>query len=148
VGDRRRMRLTTWRDRFSLPLMRALFTRAATEIVTLPPKTPLATALGYLLGQRASLTRCVTTLDSSLDNNPVENAIRPLKLGARNWLFIGHPDAGPRLANLFTLVENCRQSGIEPEAYLIDLVTALARGGPAIIADWLPRAWRRRRADG
>jgi transposase len=146
--DPRRARLATWRERFSLPALRSLFTRAVTEIVTLPPKTPLATALGYLLGQRASLTRCVITPNSSLDNNPVENAIRPLKVGARNWLFIGHPDAGPRLANLFTLVENCRQTGVEPEAYLIDLVTALARGAPHVIADWLPRAWKRRRADG
>jgi transposase len=146
--DPRRARLATWRDRFSLPVMRALFARAALEIVTLPPKTPLAIALGYLLGQRAALTRCVTTPNSSLDNNPVENAIRPLKLGARNWLFIGHPDAGPRLANLFTLVENCRQAGIEPEAYLVDLITVLASGTPHIIADWLPRVWKRRRADG
>lgn len=146
--DPRRARLATWRERFSLPVLRALFTRATTEIVSLPPKTPLATALGYLLGQRASLTRCVITPNSSLDNNPVENAIRPLKLGARNWLFIGHPDAGPRLANLFTLVENCRQSGVEAEAYLIDLVTALAGVAPHVIADWLPRAWKRRRADG
>ena len=41
-----------------------------------------------------------------------------------------------------------RQSGVEPEAYLIDLVTALAAGAPHIIADWLPRVWKRRRADG
>jgi hypothetical protein len=141
-------RLARWRERFSLPLMRDLFTRAATEIVTLPPKSALATALGYLLGQRAPLTRCVTTPGSSLDNNPVENAIRPLKLGARNWLFIGHPEAGPRLANLFTLLENCRQAGVEPEAYLIDLIAALADRSPHSIADWLPRAWQRRRADG
>jgi len=152
LDDRQRVqlaeRLTAWRERFSLPLMTALFRRATTEIVTLPPKTPLATALGYLLGQRAALTRCVTTPHSSLDNNPVENAIRPLKLGARNWLFIGHPDAGPRLANLFTLIENCRQASVEPETYLIDLVTALAAGSVDGIAAWLPRAWKRRRADG
>ena len=151
-GDPRRAqvlaRLTTWRERFSMPVMEALFTRAATEIVTLPPKTPLAIALGYLLGQRASLTRAVTTPESCLHNNPVENAIRPLKLGARNWLFIGHPEAGPRLASLFTLVENCRQAGVDPEPYLIDLVTALAAGSAPAIGDWLPRAWQRRRADG
>jgi hypothetical protein len=74
-------RLATWRAQFSIPIIHALFTRAAMELVTLPPKTPLATALGYLLGQRAALTRCVTTPHSSLDNNPVENAIRPLKAG-------------------------------------------------------------------
>jgi transposase len=141
-------RLATWRERFSLPVMQALFVRAATELVTLPPKTPLAVALAYLLGQRAPLTRCVTTPGSSLDNNPVENAIRPLKLGMRNWLFIGHPDAGPRLANLYTLLENCRQAGVEPEAYLIALVTALGRGATPRLEEWLPRAWQRRRADG
>ena len=131
-----------------MPVLQTLFARAATELVTLPPKTALATALGYLLRQRAPLTRCVTTAGSSLDNNPVENAIRPLKLGARNWLFIGHPDAGPRLANLFTVLENCRQAGVEPEAYLIDLIAALASRSACAIADWLPRVWQRRRADG
>jgi transposase len=141
-------RFATWRERFSLPVMQGLFVRAATELVALPPKTPLAVALGYLLGQRAPLTRCVITPGSSLDNNPVENAIRPLKLGMRNWLFIGHPDAGPRLANLFTLLENCRQASVEPEAYLIALVTALGRGARPALDDWLPRAWQRRRADG
>jgi transposase len=141
-------RVRTWRERFSVPVMRALFTRAAQEIVTLPPKTALATALGYLLGQRASLERCVTRPGTSLDNNPVENAIRPLKLGARNWLFIGHPDAGPRLANLFTLVENCRQAGADPEAYLIDLVAALTTTVRPRLDEWLPRAWKQRRAAG
>ncbi len=95
-------RIATWRTRFSVPLVEALFTQAATDVVALPPKTPLAIALGYLLNQRASLERCVTTPDACLDNNPAENALRPLKLGMRNWLFIGHPDAGPRLARLFT----------------------------------------------
>jgi hypothetical protein len=77
-------RIARWRERFSMPVLTMLFARAATELVTLPPKTALATALGYLLGQRTPLTRCVTTAGSSLDNNPVENAIRPLKLGMRN----------------------------------------------------------------
>lgn len=64
------------------------------------------------------------------------------------WLFIGHPQAGPRLANLFTLVENCRQAGIDIEAYLIDLVTHLPAHSILRLGHWLPRAWRRARADG
>lgn len=51
-------------------------------------------ALGYLLGQREPLMRCVTTPGAYLDNNGAENAIRPLKLGSKNWLFIGSPEAG------------------------------------------------------
>ena len=94
-------------------------------MLALQPKSALAIALGYLPGQRPSLMRCVTTPDAYLDNNGAENAIRPLKLGAKNWLFIGHPEAGPRLANLFTLVENGRQAGVDIEAYVIDLLTRL-----------------------
>ena len=90
----------------------------------------------------------MTTPGAYLDNNGAENAIRPLKLGAKNWLFIGHPTAGPRLANLFTLVENCRQAGIDIEAYLIDLVTRLPAHSIRRLGDWLPRTWQRARADG
>ena len=77
-------RLATWRARFSRPLADAVFARAATDVVRLPPKSALAVALGYVLGQRPSLMRCVTTAGAALDNNRAENAIRPLTLGARN----------------------------------------------------------------
>lgn len=139
-------RVATWRGRFSVPLVEALFARAATEGLALPPKTALATAIGYLMGQRLSLTRCVTTPNAVLDNNGAENAIRPLKLGAKNWLFIGHPGAGPRLANLFTLVENARQAGVDIEAYLTDLLTRLPGSSIRRLGDWLPRAWQQARA--
>jgi transposase len=141
-------RVAPWRERFSVPLAQTVLTRAAQEMVRLPPKSALAVAFGYLLGQRASLTRCVTTPGAYLDNNGAENAIRPLKLGAKNWLFIGHPDAGPRLANLFTLVENCRLAGVDPEAYLIDLLTRLPAHSMQRLSDWLPRTWQRARRDG
>jgi transposase len=141
-------RVATWRERFSIPLVRQLFARANTDGLRVPPRSALGVALGYLLGQRASLERCVTTPGAYLDNNGAENAIRPLKLGAKNWLFIGHPGAGPRLANLFTLVENGRRAGIDVEAYLIDLVTHLPAHSILRLGDWLPRTWRRARAHG
>jgi transposase len=141
-------RVATWRVRFSEPVMQKLFARAIADGLTVPPRSALGVAIGYLLGQRPSLERCVTTPGGYLDNNGAENAIRPLKLGAKNWLFVGHPGAGPRLANLFTLVENCRQAGIDIEAYLIDLVTHLPTHSILRLGDWLPRSWRRARAHG
>jgi hypothetical protein len=129
-------------------MMRALFTQAITDGLVLPPRSALGIAVGYLLGQRASLERCVTTPGGYLDNNGAENAIRPLKLGAKNWLFVGHPGAGPRLANLFTLVENSRQAGVDIEQYLIDLVTHLPAHSILRLGDWLQRSWRRARAHG
>ena len=125
-----------------------MFTRAAQQIVTLAPKSALAVALGYALGQRTPLMRCVTTPGAMLDNNGAENAIRPLKLGAKNWLFVGHPQAGPRLAHLFTLVENARQARVDIETYLIDLVSRLPASSIRRLSDWLPRAWQQARALG
>lgn len=95
----------------------------------------------YLLGQEERLARCLTHIAAELSNNPVERAIRPLKIGAKNYLFIGHPSAGPRLANLFTLVENCRLLGIDPEAYVMDVITRLADHPAARISELLPHRW-------
>ena len=55
----------------------------------------------------------------------MENAIRPTALGKKNWLFIGHPEAGERSAILYTLLENCKRLGINPEDYLRDVLTRL-----------------------
>jgi transposase len=88
------------------------------------------------------LFRSLTEPRAVIDNNAAERAIRPLKIGAKNWLQIGHPSAGPRLARLFTLVENCRQEGVDPEAYLIDIIAHLPDYPMNKIADLLPRAWK------
>jgi hypothetical protein len=104
------------RDKHSLPLFRQLVRWANEDTLTATPKTDFGDGLHYLLAQRVSLERCLTMPRAELSNNGAENSIRPLKLGAKNWQAIGHPSAGPRLANLFTLVENCRQAGVDPEA--------------------------------
>ena len=135
----------TLRQRYSVPRFDALVQQAAADQVSTPPKSLCGAALHYLLAQQEPLRRCLTEVKAGLSNNPVENAIRPLKLGAKNWLQIGHPKAGPRLANLFTVVENCRQAGIDPEAYLIDVIARLPAYPAARLADWLPRTWAQAR---
>ena len=134
------------RQRFSQPIAETLFADALATAPLAPPKTRLGQALGYLLGQKPSLLRCLGERRARLDNNLVEQAIRPLKLGAKNWLQIGHPKAGPRLANLFTLVENCRLAGVDPEAYLVDIIARLPDHPMKRIAELLPRAWQIARA--
>jgi transposase len=63
-------------------------------------------------------------------HNLVENAIRPTKLGSKNWLFIGNEASGQKCAILYTIVENCRRLGINPKEYLIDVLSRL----PAMLA--------------
>ena len=138
--------LTELRRRRSLPLAERLFADALAALPTAEPKTRLWQALNYLRGQQASLMRCLTEPGARIDNNPAENCVRPLKLGAKNWLAIGHPSAGPRLANLFTLVENCRLEGMTRRPYLIDIITRLPDHPMKRIAELLPRAWKASRS--
>ena len=134
------------RQSHSQPTAAALFADALQAAPLAPPKTRLGQALGYLLGQKPSLLRCLSETSARIENNLVEQAIRPLKVGAKNWLQIGHPTAGPRLANLFTLVENCRLAGLDPEAYLVDVIARLPDHPMKRIAELLPQAWKNARA--
>lgn len=130
------------RQSHSQPTADTLFADALKAAPLAPPKTRLGQALGYLLGQKPSLLRCLSETSARIENNLVEQAIRPLKVGAKNWLQIGHPNAGPRLANLFTLVENCRLADLDPEAYLVDVIARLPDHPMKRIAELLPQAWK------
>jgi hypothetical protein len=129
------------RRRFSRPIFAAMLDQAEAHAQVAPAKTDLGDAVRYLLDQQERLERCLTTPEAEISNNGVERAIRPLKLGAKNWMFIGDPKAGPRLANLFALVENCRLLGIDPERYLIDILGRLADHPAAKVNELLPNHW-------
>jgi transposase len=130
------------RRRISRPIFQAMLAQAEQHAQVALAKTGLGDAVRYLLDQQERLERCLTQLEVEISNNGVERAIRPLKLGARNWLFVGDPKAGPRLANLFTLVENCRLLDLDPERYLIDLIGRLADHPASKIAELLPHHWQ------
>jgi hypothetical protein len=91
------------------------------------PKSALGKACDYLLSQWAPLSAHLHQGVSRLDNNLVENALRPSCIGKKNWLFIGHPDAGQRSAILYSLIVSCQRHGKDPLAYLRDLLTRLPR---------------------
>ena len=91
------------------------------------PKSTLGKACDYLLNQWEPLVAHLHHGQSRLDNNLVENAIRPSCIGKKNWLFIGHPDAGQRSAILYSLIISCERHGKDPLAYLKDILTRLPR---------------------
>lgn len=138
----RRGRKEVLRRRISVPLFGAMLAEAEKHAQVAPAKTPLGDAVRYLLDQQERLHRCLRQLDAEISNNAVERAIRPLKIGARNWLFVGEPKSGPRLANLFTLVENCRRLDLDPERYLIDLIGRLPDHPASKIRELLPQCSR------
>ncbi len=76
-----------------------------------------------------------------IDNNLVENAIRPTAIGKKNWLFVGEANAGQRSAIIYSIIESCRRRGIDPHAYLRDVLTRLPHLTNRQIKDITPEAW-------
>ena len=100
------------------PVLKRL--RRAMELIrrkTLPQGL-LGQAIDYTLKRWEALTRFVDDGRLEIDNNLCENAIRPSALGKKNWLFVGHPEAGERSAVIYTLLGSCRRHGINPFDYL------------------------------
>lgn len=139
VGDRRS---ALRQEHFAQPLarLRRLVTALQKRVL---PRSGLGQACAYLLGHWAPLTVHLRHSRTRLDTNAVENAIRPSKLGAKNWLFVGHPDAGDRPAVLYSLIVSAQRCGHDPHAYLKDLLTRLpAMTNHDDLTPLLPAHWK------
>lgn len=128
----------------SRPLLARLH-RWATQLHTRRrhlPQSDMGRALAYLLNHWPALTRYLADGRVEIDNNLVENAIRPTALGKKNWLFIGAETAGETSAILYTLVESARRRGLDPSAYLRDALTRLPRMKAAEVIELHPANWQ------
>jgi transposase len=105
------------------------------------PRSLMGRAIDYALNQWASLLVFLEDGRLEIDNNLVENAIRPTAVGKKNWLFFGEAEAGARSAILYTIVENCRRRGIDPFAYLRDVFTRLPTTTNWQVKNLTPEAW-------
>jgi transposase len=108
------------------------------------PRSLLGKACSYLLDHWDVLVAHQQHSITRLDNNLVENAIRPSAIGKKNWLFIGHPDAGQRSAIIYSLVVSCQRHGKDPRAYLRDVLRRLPTMSnqddltPLLPSNWQP----------
>lgn len=105
------------------------------------PQSTLAQAIDYTLSLWPTLEVYLDRGLIEIDNNLVENAIRPTAIGKKNWLFIGDADAGQRSAIIYTIVQNCRRGGLDPSAYLRDTLTRLPNMTNWQIPEVTPQAW-------
>jgi transposase len=108
------------------------------------PQSPLGKALDYALAQWSSMQVFLNDGRVEIDNNLVENAIRPTAIGKKNWLFVGEANAGQRSAIVYTVIESCRRRGIEPYAYLREVLTRLPHMTNRQIPEIIPAAWNKR----
>jgi transposase len=107
------------------------------------PRSPMGQAINYALNQWPALERFLEHGEVEIDNNLVENAIRPTAIGKKNWLFFGSEEAGRRNAVIYTLIQNCRLHGIDPYAYLKDVLERLPRTTNQHVAELTPLNWKK-----
>ena len=109
------------------------------------PQSLMGQAIGYALNQWPVLERFLEHGEVEIDNNLVENAIRPTAIGKKNWLFFGSKEAGQRSAVIYTLIENCRMHGVEPYTYLKDVLERLPTTTNQQVAQLTPLNWQKAR---
>jgi transposase len=105
------------------------------------PKSKLKEAIGYFCGLIPYLKNYTQHTWARLDNNVAERAVRPLAIGRKNWLFVGSEDGGEATAIIFTLIQSCRAIGINPQAYLEDVMRRLMSHNSQKLYELLPDQW-------
>jgi transposase len=106
------------------------------------PKSALGQALTYARNQWTALCRYTEDGRLTIDNNVAERRLRDQALGRKNWLFLGHVDAGPRAAVLSTIMAGAKRHRLEPWAYVKDVLLTLSVA-PDRVEDLLPDRWGR-----
>ena len=104
-------------------------------------KSQMGKAIDYTLTVWDGLRVYLEDGRVEIDNNEVENAIRPTAVGKKNWLFIGDAEAGERSAIAFTVIEACRRRRIDPFAYLRDVFTRMPQMAAKDYPSLAPAAW-------
>ena len=143
VPAEERLRVRQLKARPAADLLHAWLTANRQRV---PDATATAKAMEYSLKRWAALTRFIDDGDLSIDNNRVENLIRPIALGRKNWLFAGSLRAGQRAAAIMSLLHTARLNGHDPYQYLKDVLERLPTQADRRITELLPYRWRPDRA--
>ncbi len=106
------------------------------------PKSPMGMAIDYALSNWTALERYTTDADLAIDNNTAEQAIRAVALGRKNWLFFGSDRGGYAAAIHFSLIASARRHGLDPYAYLRDVLTRIPTQPANRIHELFPDNWK------
>ena len=126
------------RQEVILPKLDALHVWMKKEYPAVTPKSPIGTALSYSLKRWNELTVFTTDGQLEIDNNKIENKIRPIALGRKNYLFAGSHESAQRIAMIYSLLASCKSTGVNPTEWLTHVLEELPNRTVNNIEDLLP----------
>ena len=109
------------------------------------PSSKLGVAIAYTQRLWKKLTRFLDYPELELSTNLAENSMRPVAVGRKNWIHVGSPQAGPKVAAILSAIETCRRMGIPAREYLAAVLPGLAEVSIRRVAELTPAAWAARR---
>lgn len=130
------------RQQKARPITETLHAWLLTQRAQVPNGSGTAQAIDYSLKRWSALTHYLDDGQVPIDNNWIENQIRPIALGRKNWLFAGSLRAGQRAAAIMSLIQSARLNGHDPYAYLKDVLTRLPTQLNSRIEELLPHRWQ------
>jgi len=126
----------------ALPVLQLLKTWLQENYSKVLPKSPIGKAIAYSLPRWDRLSLYTTDGRLQIDNNPIENAIRPVALGRKNFLFAGSNEGGKRLALFYSLLASCKKQQVNPWEYLKDILERMPTTKISQLRDMLPDKWK------
>ena len=129
------------REQRSKPIAEALRQWLTRQRGQVPDGSATRKAIDYSLGRWAALIRYIDDGDLPIDNNHIENRIRPVALGRSNWLFAGSKRAGQRAAAVMSLIQSAKLNGHDPYRYLKDVLERLPAQPASRMDELLPQRW-------
>lgn len=140
AGQPADVRLAT-RQKHSKPNVEELRRWTEKQLLRIPGKSELAKALRYGLSRWKSLCLFLEDGRVAMDNNAAERALRPIGIGRKNWLFAGADTGAETLARAMTIIETAKMNGIDPQAYLADVLERIHDHKINRLDELLPWNW-------
>jgi transposase len=131
------------RQEGAMPILKELKEWMLVEYPKVLPQSPIGNGMAYFLKRWDKLIVYTTDASLKIDNNPVENAVRPVAIGRKNYLFAGSHDAAQRAAMIYSLFATCRYHNINPYNWLKDVLERMHLYTTSNMAELLPQNWKK-----